>query len=330
MTNTQMSARVGLFFILGIALIYITLSSLSKGKIGADDGYILIAQFTNLKELKEGDPVRMAGVKIGVVRGTRLKGRHAEAVLLLNKEVRVSKDSTATIAMAGLLGSNYLSLDLGDEKTGFLSDGDRINSLDTPDLNTLVSQLGDIGKKIDKALGGFSGALNGSDNKQGLVAKIDSLVEDNRANIGQITTNLREITTKVNEGQGTLGKLVNDTKLHDELLASVGEIKGAATQAKDFVAQAQTIIDQVRSGHGTLGVLLYDETSAENIKVVTKNIRELSDKLNKGEGTLGKLINDETLYLDAKTAVKKLDRALDGMADQAPISAVGAAAGALF
>jgi phospholipid/cholesterol/gamma-HCH transport system substrate-binding protein len=148
--------------------------------------------------------------------------------------------------------------------------------------------------------------------------------------IGEITTNLQSVTSKIDKGQGTIGRLVNDPKLHDELLATVGEIKVAATQAKDFVANAQTIVDQVKSGQGTLGVLLYDKPSGENIKVVAKNLRELSDKLNSGQGTLGKLMTDESLYLDAKNAVKKLDRALDGMADQAPISAVGAAAGGLF
>lgn len=330
MNNTQMSARVGLFFILGLALIYATLSSLSKGKIGKDDGYTLVAQFKNLKELKAGDPVRLAGVKVGEVRSTRLTGRNAEAVLLIDKQVQVAKDSTATIAMAGLLGSNYLALDMGNDAAGFLADGERIKSVDTPDLNTIVTQLGDIGAKVDKALSGFSGAMSGDTPGGGLLGKIDTMVEENRVKIGEITTNLQSVTSKIDKGQGTIGRLVNDPKLHDELLATVGEIKTAASQAKDFVANAQTIVDQVKSGQGTLGVLLYDKPSGENIKVVAKNLRELSDKLNSGQGTLGKLMTDESLYLDAKNAVKKLDRALDGMADQAPISAVGAAAGGLF
>ena len=330
MNNTQMSARVGLFFILGVVLIYATLSSLSKGKIGADDGYMLVAQFKNLKELKAGDPVRMAGVKVGEVRRTRLTGRTAEAVLLLDKHVQISKDSTATIAMAGLLGSNYLSLDMGNDSAGFLKEGERINSLDTPDLNTLITQLGDIGAKVDKALSGFSGAISGDAPGGGLLGKIDTMVEENRLKIGEITTNLQSVTAKIDKGQGTLGKLVNDPKLHDELLATVGEIKLAASQAKDFVANAQTIVDQVKSGQGTLGVLLYDKPSGENIKLVAKNLRELSEKLNSGQGTLGKLMTDDSLYLDAKNTLKKADRALDGMADSAPISAVSAAAGNLF
>lgn len=329
MNNAQMSARVGFFFLIGILLIWVTFESLSDGKIRKKESYTLTAHFKNLKELKEGDEVRMAGVKVGTVEKTRLDGRRAVAVLMIDQRVKVSKDATATIAMAGLLGSNYVSIDLGSESSGALEAGGELRSVDTPDLNSLVSQLGDIGHKVDAALSGFTSSMGGKDG-QGLLGKAERLLDENRAKIDDITTNLKSITAKINEGQGTLGKLVNDSKLHDELLGTVNEIKVAANQAKDFVANAQSIVDQVKSGQGTLGVLLYDREAGQNIKVVTKNLRELSDKLNQGQGTLGKLLNDDSLYLQAQGALKKVDRAMDGLADQGPITAVGAAASALF
>ena len=58
-------------------------------------------------------------------------------------------------------------------------------------------------------------------------------------------------------------------------------------------------MDQVKSGQGTLGTLVYDQKSADNIKASIANIRSVSDKLAKGEGTLGKLINDDSLYNSA-------------------------------
>ena len=55
MNNSQQTARVGLFFLLGIALIWVTFETLSGGKVFQDEGYQLIAGFESLKELKEGD-----------------------------------------------------------------------------------------------------------------------------------------------------------------------------------------------------------------------------------------------------------------------------------
>ncbi|MBL9193601.1 MAG: MCE family protein [Opitutaceae bacterium] len=329
MNNAQMSARVGLFFLLGVALIWVTFEALTSGKVRRDRGYRVIAHFSNLKELKAGDEVRMAGVKVGTIAETRLAGRRAEAVFLIDSRVQIAHDAVATIGMAGLLGANYVSLDLGTEGSGYLKPDAQIRTADTPDLNTIVSQIGEIGRKIDDALSQFTGAIGGS-NGNGLLGKIDRLVDENSARVGQITTDLRDITAKVNKGEGTLGRLVNDPAAYESLVSTLGEIKVAATEAKAFVSSTQSIIDQVRSGKGTLGSLLYDDEAGQNIKVVAKNLRELSDKLNKGEGTLGKLISDDTLFRDAQGIMRKVDRAVDGLADQGPITAVGVAANALF
>jgi phospholipid/cholesterol/gamma-HCH transport system substrate-binding protein len=123
---------------------------------------------------------------------------------------------------------------------------------------------------------------------------------------------------------------VNDSKLHDDLLASVGEIKGAATEARALVANAQGIFDQVKAGKGTLGTLVYDEQTGNGIKLTLKNLQEVSNKLNNGQGTLGKLISDDSLLRDAQGTMRKLDRAVDGLSDQGPITAVGIAAKSLF
>jgi phospholipid/cholesterol/gamma-HCH transport system substrate-binding protein len=90
------------------------------------------------------------------------------------------------------------------------------------------------------------------------------------------------------------------------------------------------VVDHVKSGQGTLGVLLYDQQSADNLKVTVQNVRDVSDKIAKGQGSLGKLINDDSLYYSAQNTIKKADRALDGMGDSGPITAVGIVANALF
>src|SRR4051794_29420830 len=106
MNNMQQTARVGLFFLLGLGLIWVTFETLSGGKILKDKGYHIVAGFDSLKELKEGSDVRMAGVKIGEGAKPRLAGRRAEAVLPIDSNVKIKEDSTATIVMAGLIGTN--------------------------------------------------------------------------------------------------------------------------------------------------------------------------------------------------------------------------------
>src|SRR6185295_6279492 len=100
MNNSQQTTRVGLFFLLGLALIWVTFETLGGKKFWEDKGYTVIAGFDSVKDLKQGDDVRMAGVKIGAVELTRLAGsRRAEAVLRIDPQYKIQEDATATIVM---------------------------------------------------------------------------------------------------------------------------------------------------------------------------------------------------------------------------------------
>lgn len=332
MNNLQQTARVGLFFLLGFALTWVTFEVLSGGKIFRDKGYALIAGFESLKELKVGDEVRMAGVKIGDIEQTNLDlpNRRARAVLHIDAGVNISSDATASIVMAGLIGTNYVGIDLGSATAAPLQPGAEIRTRVTPDINTIMTELGNLGQKLEGALSSFGTTLNGDSKGNGLFQKLDKLVADNSGKLSTALTNLQEVSTKLNRGEGTLGKLINDPALHDDLATAVREIKSAATDAKSFMTSAQSIVDQVKSGKGTLGALVFDESAATDLKATVANLRSVSDKLAKGEGTLGKLINDDSLYTSAQATMKKADRALDSMGDSGPITAVGIIAKSLF
>jgi phospholipid/cholesterol/gamma-HCH transport system substrate-binding protein len=331
MQNNQQTVRVGLFFLLGMALIWVTFETLSGGKLWfKDKGYMLIAGFETLKELKEGDDVRMAGVKIGEVARTRLAGRRAEAVLRIDSDKKIKSDAQAVIVTTGLIGTGYISIDLGSDAAPDLREGAEIRTRSTPDLNAVMAQIGDLGKKIEGALGNLGGALSGDGKNPGIIQKFDQLLSENRESVGRTTANLQQITDKVNKGDGTLGKLINDPKLHDDLVAGIAEIKSGAAQAKTFIANAQAIVDQVKAGKGTLGTLVFDQKAGDDLKASLASLRSVSDKLAKGEGTLGKLLGDDALLRDMKSLMRKADRALDGLDESGPITAVGVLANGLF
>lgn len=330
MNNKQQSIRVGLFFLLGIALAWITFESLSGGQAFKKNGYTLIAPFDNLKGLKTGDDVLMAGVKIGSVKETRLGNKRVEAVLTIDPKVQIPEDAVASVQTSSLLGSQHLAVSFGESPTLLVS-GSELKTKPTVDMNEVIAKLGSVGNKLEEILGNFSGTgKDGASGPGNLFTKLDTLVTENGPKLSETLTNLQDITAKLKNGEGTMGKLINDSKLHDELLAGVSEIKLAAADARTFLGDTKGIVADVKSGKGTLGLLLYDEATANSFKVTATNLRELSEKLNGGQGTLGKLISDDSLYTEVQGIVKKADRALEGMGDSGPITAVGVVAGALF
>jgi phospholipid/cholesterol/gamma-HCH transport system substrate-binding protein len=331
MNQTQMTARVGLFFIVGVALVWIAWQALHDGGFSQKKGYEVTATFASLRELKPGDAVRMAGVPIGRVESVGLAQGRASALLFIHDGIAIASDSTATIAMSGLIGSNYISLDLGTPAAPPVPPGGALRTKDTPDLNQIMSEFGGIGQDIKNTIGQIGSALgSGAEGGGGLIKNIEGMVNENREKLARTMTNLEDVTNKLRAGEGTLGKLINDPAAYDNLLAAVNEIKDAASGAKTFMNDAQGIFSQVKSGQGTLGVLLYDEAAAENIRVSVANFRQLTEKLNNENSTFGQLITNDELVRDVKLTLRKVDRAMDGAADTGPITAVGSIAGALF
>jgi phospholipid/cholesterol/gamma-HCH transport system substrate-binding protein len=329
MNNRMQSIRVGLFFLLGLALLWVTFESLNGGRVFKQKGYPLVARFDNLKGLHDGDDIMMAGVRIGSVKQTRLVDRRAEAVLNIQPDINIPEDAVATVATSSLLGSNHLEVSMGSAGTPILKPGAEIKTQKTVDMNEVIAKLGSLGDRLEQIATDIGKNLGGGPDGN-LFTKLDKLVTDNGPKLTETVSNLQDITAKIRNGEGTLGKLVNDTKLHDDLLASVGEIRGAASDARAFIANGQSIIEQVKSGKGAVGALVFDVQTGDDIKLTVKNLREVSDKLNNGQGTLGKLLNDDSLLREAQGTMHKVDRAVDGMSDQGPITAVGVAAKSLF
>jgi len=330
MNNRLLTIRVGLFFLLGLALLWVTYESLSGGRVFRAKGYTLVARFNNLKGLHDGDDILMAGVRIGSVARTRLANGRAEADLTIDPEIAIADDAVATIAQSSLLGTNHLEVTVGTPGAPRLPPKGELKTRESVDINEVIAKIGSLGDRLDKLATQIGDGLGGTGPGGGLFARLDKLVTDNGPKLTETISNLQDITAKIREGNGTLGRLVNDPKLHDELLASIGEIKSAAGDARTFIADARSVVDEVKSGKGAIGALLYDEQTAANIRTAMKNLRDVSDKLNSGQGTLGRLISDDSLFREAQGTLSKVNRAVDSLSDQGPITAVGVAAQTLF
>ncbi len=331
MNNRMLTIRVGLFFVLGLALLWVTYEALNGGRVLRPKGYALIARFSNLKGLKDGDDILMAGVRIGAVSKTRLANGRAEADLKIDPAIQIANDAVATVAQSSLLGTNHLEITVGTPSAPRLRPGEEVKTRDSVDMNEVIAKLGSLGDRLEQVATEIGKSLGGGPNGSGsLFTRLDKLVTENGPKLTETISNLQEITAKIRAGDGTLGRLVNDPKLHDELLASIGEIKAAASDARTFIANAQAIVDQVKSGKGAIGALVYDEQTGANIRAAMKNFRDVSDKLNSGPGTLGRLISDDSLFREAQGTLSKVNRAVDSLSDQGPITAVGVAAQTLF
>jgi phospholipid/cholesterol/gamma-HCH transport system substrate-binding protein len=90
------------------------------------------------------------------------------------------------------------------------------------------------------------------------------------------------------------------------------------------------MFDEVNAGHGTVGLLLKDESLFREATASMTNLKEIFEKINKGQGSVGKLVNDDGFYKNAQLTLQKLDKATEGLEDQGPLTVMGVIVGKLF
>jgi phospholipid/cholesterol/gamma-HCH transport system substrate-binding protein len=163
-----------------------------------------------------------------------------------------------------------------------------------------------------------------------LLKTVSEMLEENRQGLAQTVKNLGGITDKLNNGQGTLGKLLADPTLYDEAAATL-------TSLRDSFGDIRKVTGRLARGEGLLGKLLtedgmYDELreSVAGLHLTVENFAEVSERVKHGQGTLGRLVADDSLYDSAEGALKGVSRATQGLEDQAPISVLGTFIGTLF
>lgn len=119
----------GLFILLGFAaLAYLATQTTSVANTHQGNSYLLKARFTNIGQLKDRAPVKVAGVRVGSVQSIQLERGKMDALVTLaidNKYNDIPDDSGAAIFTSGLLGDQYVALQPGGSPDN-LKDGDEL------------------------------------------------------------------------------------------------------------------------------------------------------------------------------------------------------------
>ena len=355
--------KVGLFFLVSLLVLGIMIELVEDWR-PFEKQYNYRAYFKSAVGLKEGDPVRVAGVEAGKIRKIGLENSRVRIDFYVNDVNVVREDSLAQIRQTNLLGGVFLGLDFGSADRPVIPVGGEIRTQEGTNIDQLITNIDRNQDRVFRPLG--------------------DLVEDSREPLGEAIRRLEKIATKIDEGQGSIGLLVNDPGLYEQvtdlstrlntLLAKLE--KGEGTMGRMLsdpalydnlnrtASNLNQISEQVKSGKGTLGKLVNDEKFYDEATVAMTNVRTLTDKVNRGEGTLGMLVNDDELYRDvrqgaghitsiagkidegqgtlgrlvneddlyrdAKTTLHKVEKTVDGMSDTGPLSALGVVLGTLF
>jgi phospholipid/cholesterol/gamma-HCH transport system substrate-binding protein len=210
---------------------------------------------------------------------------------LMNTLGEVARDiKLLTNAISNVLGGK-------EGEATFRAIVDNLREMVTALNQTVQNNSADIDRMIDN-LAGFSDTLRSvGDASQDDIKDIIASVSRVSSTMESMLTDLEEVVAKINAGQGSIGRLINEEDTINDL--------------NETLAALKKITQNLSQGEGTLGRLLAEDQTIDSLNATLASLDEITDKINSGEGTLGKLVNDEQTVDTLNTTLSQLNNYLE-------------------
>ncbi|HET7190218.1 MAG TPA: MlaD family protein [Gemmatimonadaceae bacterium] len=302
-TITWDQLRVGLVILIALGIIGVAVYKLGQAANLFAKRYELIAYLPDANGLRPGGAVMVAGQLAGSVKSIEFlpvdqdTTRNLRLTLQIDAglQEQIRRDSRGKLRSMGLLGDKAFDITPGTPRARVLQAGDTVTVVQSLDYEAVIAQA-------------------------------SSAVTDMVA----LTKDMRAITSGIVRGQGTIGQLVTNKALYDNLngtlsrantmLAQFQNPNGTVgrllndptlyTRLTGVIASTDSLVTTLNSTKGTAGLMLRDTTLYRNMVGITRGADSLMRSLTNGQGTASKLLTDQTLYDQLNKLVTDLSAVL--------------------
>jgi phospholipid/cholesterol/gamma-HCH transport system substrate-binding protein len=224
--------KVGIFVFAGVFLAMVVIFLLGSEKQIFKRQYILLSTFTDISGLRVGAQVQLAGLSVGTVDRIsfpkELNDKRVEVRLAVNQEFqdRIRQDSVATISTQGLLGDKYVSVSLGTPPNEVLKDGDTLKTDEKAGFEAVMGKANKVMEKLDASMASVDNILKELETGDGLLHSLIYETDERplgrdfaamAAELKDTSRELRQITAKINRGEGTVGAFLQDPSLYYDI-----------------------------------------------------------------------------------------------------------------
>lgn len=230
--------QVGAFVAVGLILVMMVLFLLGGEKRLFDRHYQVVCFFENISGLRAGAPVQLAGVHVGSVGQISfeedVEKRNVRVVLHISHDYknRIREDSVASIITQGLLGDKMILVSVGSSGFKVIDESFELATKPAYDLSHIIEKGEDLIIKVDDAVMQINDIFKEIKEGRGLIHALiydpeGSQMIDNLESVSQnlkgASYHFQQITGKIDRGQGTMGALVNDATLFNDMKTLLGK-----------------------------------------------------------------------------------------------------------
>jgi phospholipid/cholesterol/gamma-HCH transport system substrate-binding protein len=248
------NAKLGLFIFLGSTLLVVLIFLLGNKDQLFTSTITVKTYFQNTGGLRNGASVRFGGIDVGAVKDVKIVNDGSgkiEVSMRIKDEIKsfLKKDSRASIETEGLVGNKVVVISMGSDNSEGISDGGVILSMEPLSFADIIEET------------------------QGIMAYTKEMTKD-----------LAEIVYKVNRGDGTIGKILNDDQLYNAATNLTKSADRSMISLTDDMKGVIALFDEL--GRGV-------EDVVRNINTVVTRIDTVLQGVSEGKGLLGSLVSDK-------------------------------------
>lgn len=250
--------------------------------------YGLKARFDNIAGLKPGAPVRIAGVEVGSVSETTFDGSRVDVAMRVNRDY----SHLVTTDSVAVLGSVSLLGEAAVDITA-ASSGTEIPEWGYVRSGPSAGSLADVTTQATEGIQELTAVLADVRAGRGTIGQLltnDSLYQE----LNSLVAAAEDVAQNVNSGRGTIGRLATNP-------AAAQALEGALENLQEVTAR-------IRSGEGTLGQFLTDDSLSRSLTSMASNADAITSRLSKGQGTAGALLTERELYDRMNSMMNRVDQ----------------------
>ncbi|MDH7516367.1 MAG: MlaD family protein [Bacteroidota bacterium] len=263
MKTSLSRARVGFLIFVGVLTFVVAIFLIGQQTQLFTSTFTVYVNFSNTEGVKPGTFVLLSGYTIGSVRDIQLSetGDSIRLVLRITERVHpfIKSDSKAEIKQEGLVGNKLINIIIGSPSLPPLPDGGYIQGVPPFALTSLADNL-------------------------------TAITDTSKIISGELKTFL----TRLNRGEGTLGRLLTDESVYRNLLSvttmadsGMGIVMTELGELSDVLRKFTVSVDDL---------VRRSDTTVSAVTLATKELEELLRSINEGEGTAGAFVRDRRLY----------------------------------
>ena len=272
-THTQkFKIRLGLFITGGLMIFAIAIFIIGKQQNLFNPVFKVTTDFYNVSGLQVGNNVRFSGINVGTVDNIKILNDSTVRVdMIIRRSVQqfIKSDSEAGIGSEGIIGDRVVIIAQGTNEAPIVHPGQHLASNEPVETDAIIASL-----------------------------------QTSAIHAEVITKQLAEIMININEGQGTLGMLIKDSTIAENISQTIENFKKSSEGLDETIEVTK---ENVFAFMESLKV------TASKTEIASIQLGEIMVKINSGQGPLGMLIQDTAMAANLNQTIINLNNSSKGL-----------------